>query len=46
MYAEDISRCTSTPGHSNDDNSTTTIYEDSLFNLLSVFEDSHSNTTR
>ena len=44
MYAEDISRCTSTPGHSNDDNSTTTIYEDSLFNLLHAFE--HNNATR
>lgn len=46
MYAEDISRCASTPCHPNDNDSATTVYEDSLFNLPNIFEGSHSNTTR
>ena len=48
MYAEDISRCTSTPCRTNDSEMASTVFEDSLFNLLADFEDSHddTNTTR
>ena len=45
MYAEDISRCTSTPGYPNN-NSSSTIYERSLFSFSGVFEYSWTNSTR
>ena len=44
MYAEDISRCTSTP--SNPNNPSSTVYERSLFNFPGVFEYSRINITK
>ena len=45
MYAEDISRCTSTP-KIDKSNDTQSVYERSLFNLPGVFEFSRISLTR
>ena len=44
MYAEDISRCTSTPYHHVRPNST--VFENSFFSFLGVFKDPFNYVTR
>ena len=44
MYAEDISRCTSTPRFPDKPNAT--VYERSLFSRPGVFENSRINVSR
>ena len=45
MYAQDISRCISTPCDSNN-KSNDHNYENSLFSLSNVFEDLHDKANR
>ena len=44
MYAEDISRCTSTPNVST--KSAGSIYKQSFFSFIDIFEYSQTNVTR